>query len=386
MGGSHRVNYEFCNAMAERGHTVKIIVASDGKYIRSDLPIGFEIITYYKGNSIFTKIVAFFLLSGLKIRKTLKKEEFKPECIIIQNLPSLISYRLFCRNSKSKLHYIFYGPCSMEYYSKFKGDWKNKKSVFASIGMFLSKYIFQRLEKAFLKGAFLISVLSEYSKKMLESTFSIDPNRIILVPGAVNGSQFIRNENKRTYVRSQLGVGEKTLILTIRRLEERMGLDVLIEGINLLRNNRSDFLVAIGGKGSKQKYLEQMIERFNLKDFVVLLGFIPENELADYYSAADLFILPSVVLEGFGLVVLESLSCGTPVICFPEGGQVEIIRDFTPNLIMQSISPKEIAYMLNKILSNPDEYLPLTEACINYSKKFNWDKFTEKHLEILFSK
>lgn len=383
MGGSQRVNYEFCRKLIERGHRVRVIVAGEGGNFKQYGKNSYEIIAYDKGKTIFSKMVAFFLRSGLTIRKNLRTDDFVAETILIQYLPSLISYKLLCATKKVKLHYIFHGPSSLEYYYKFKGDWKSKNAPIDFVGMFLSRYILKILEFIFLKGKYRISALSEYSKNMLQSLFNVESDRIVLVPGAVNGDQFLRDEKKRNDIRNRLKVENKKLILTVRRLEERMGLDILIESIGILKGLRADFILAIGGTGSQEEYLKSMVKIMDLEQLICMLGFIPEAELAGHYSAADLFVLPSRALEGFGLVALESLSCGTPVLCSPEGGQVEIISNFSPDLILDELTPEEIALKLNQLFDNPKEYLPTTAQCRKYAESYSWGKFTDQTLDVI---
>ncbi len=79
-------------------------------------------------------------------------------------------------------------------------------------------------------------------------------------------------------------------------------------------------------------------KELGLEDNVKFLGFLPDEELPVAYQAADLTVMPSQSFEGFGLAILESLACGTPVVCTPVGGMPEILQGFSPQLITDSIS------------------------------------------------
>ncbi len=104
-----------------------------------------------------------------------------------------------------------------------------------------------------------------------------------------------------------------------------MGLDVLVNAMALLPTMEHRLRLIIGGKGSQQEVLADLIRRHGLADRVQMVGFIPEGELPDYYSAADLFIMPSQSDEGFGLPVLEAAACGLPVAATPGGGHSELV-------------------------------------------------------------
>jgi len=82
-------------------------------------------------------------------------------------------------------------------------------------------------------------------------------------------------------------------------------------------------ILLIGGKGPLRGELEERIADYGLSNKVRLLGFIPDHELVSYYQAADLFVVPSQALEGFGLITVEALASGLPVMATPVGGNKE---------------------------------------------------------------
>ena len=81
--------------------------------------------------------------------------------------------------------------------------------------------------------------------------------------------------------------------------------------------------------------LVQLSRRLKIEGNIKFAGFIPEQDLPDYYRAADAFILPTLELEGFGLVTLEALACGTPVLGTPIGGTKEILGMFDPSYLFK---------------------------------------------------
>ncbi len=113
------------------------------------------------------------------------------------------------------------------------------------------------------------------------------------------------------------------------------------------------------------------------------LGFIPDNELPLYYQSSDGFVLPTRELEGFGLVAVEALACGTPVLGTPVGAIPEILGDLQPDLLFEGIGPEAIARGILKHLeraeSDPQGYEALRRRCREYATaRFGWDRIVER--------
>jgi glycosyltransferase involved in cell wall biosynthesis len=116
------------------------------------------------------------------------------------------------------------------------------------------------------------------------------------------------------------------VVLTVRNLEARMGLDTLLHAMVRARATVPDALLVVGGEGSLREPLTRLAGALHLGDGVRLVGRIPEATLAAHYQAADLFVLPTRALEGFGLVAAEALACGTPVLGTAVGAIPEVLE------------------------------------------------------------
>ena len=136
---------------------------------------------------------------------------------------------------------------------------------------------------------------------------------------------------------------EKFIILTVRRLEHRMGLINLIYAINLLKDKIDNFFLIIGGQGTLKNHIQDLIQQLHLSPYIRLEGFIEEDKLAYYYQVSDLFVLPTEFLEGFGLIILESLACGTPVIGTPVGSIPEILSKVNKEFITKNNRTNDLA-------------------------------------------
>src|SRR5437899_12651573 len=133
--------------------------------------------------------------------------------------------------------------------------------------------------------------------------------------------------------RQALGLpGDRPLLFTLRNLEPRMGLDTLIRAMATVRERFPRVLLLIGGSGSLRPLLETLTISLSLSEHVRFLGFVPERDLPAYYGAAAAFVLPTRELEGFGLVTVAALACGTPVLGTPGGATPAILEPPTRSL------------------------------------------------------
>jgi glycogen synthase len=130
--------------------------------------------------------------------------------------------------------------------------------------------------------------------------------------------------------------------------------------------------VLIAGRGPVGAELEGQIARLGLQEQVRLLGFVPDDDLPRAYRAADLTVVPSVSLEGFGLTVAESLAAGTPCLVTPVGGLPDAVAALSRDLILPSTGPRAIAEGLSAAL---DGTLPLpgAAACLAFARRqYDW--------------
>lgn len=221
-------------------------------------------------------------------------------------------------------------------------------------------------------------VLSKAFGNVLHQQYQIPWEKINIIPGGVDTNKFKVSFSKNE-ARNQLNWPQgRQIIFTSRRLVHRVGIDKLLTALAAIKPKMPDVWLAIAGRGPLENDLKQQVEELELRDRVKFLGFLPDEQLPVAYQAADISIMPSQSFEGFGLAILESLACGTPVICTPVGGMPEILEPFSPELITSSIDAKAIAEKLEQVLLNKVS-VPSKEDCCQYaSVNFNWDKIAEE--------
>jgi glycosyltransferase involved in cell wall biosynthesis len=113
-----------------------------------------------------------------------------------------------------------------------------------------------------------------------------------------------------------------------------MGIDILIRAAGRLAANGLRFVVAIGGAGVERKALESLRSELGLEEQVHFLGRVPDADLPELLRAADLIVVPSRSMEGFGISTIEGLACGTPVIATDSGASPEILGPIDPALLV----------------------------------------------------
>jgi glycosyltransferase involved in cell wall biosynthesis len=210
----------------------------------------------------------------------------------------------------------------------------------------------RRVEAVNLRQSRAVVVLSRQSwREVLE--FGFPAAAMHLAPGAVDVERFAPAADRHA-VRHRLGLpGNRRILLSVRRLAPRMGLHNLIAAMPQVAAHCPDVLLLLGGKGPERENLERSISHHKMSGHVRMLGFIPDEHLADYYQAADLFVLPTAALEGFGLVTLEALACGTPVIGTPIGATPEILGRLDERWVAGGVTPDALCAAILGLLDRP---------------------------------
>ena len=239
-------------------------------------------------------------------------------------------------------------------------------------------YFKQGIERATYATARRFIVLSQAFRDVLARRYRVRDDRIDIVPGGVQADNF-NTGLSRAEARERLGwPKDRVILLTVRRLARRMGLENFIEAVNQLRIKEPAILAVLAGTGPLSGELAALVEQKNLHEHIRLVGFVPDADLPLAYRAADLSVVPSIALEGFGLIVLESLAAGTPVMVTPVGGLPEVVSGLSRDLILEGSSAAQIADGLAGRLDARDE-LPSDAACQSYAKdNFDWPVIARK--------
>ena len=228
------------------------------------------------------------------------------------------------------------------------------------------------VEGRVLRRAHACLALSRAFAAVLESRYRVPPERIHVIPGGVDCDRFAIPES-RDEARRRLGwPGNRPIVLVLRRLVRRMGLEDLIDAVALARVRVPELLLMVGGSGRLAEELRARASAKGLGEHIRFLGRVPEEDLALAYRAATLTVVPTVALEGFGLVAAESLAAGTPVLATPVGGLPEVLQDLAPELVLPATGAAALAESLSAALTGVTR-LPEGQRCADFARaRYDW--------------
>ncbi|MDZ7949819.1 glycosyltransferase [Nostoc sp. DedQUE09] len=209
----------------------------------------------------------------------------------------------------------------------------------------------------------IISV-SNYTRQRLLQDQNIDSERIVILPNTFDASKFPIN-SKPTYLLKRYNLtDEQPVILTVTRLgstAKYKGYDQILHALVKVRSHLPSVHFILAGKGDDIPRIKALVTNLNLQDCVTIAGFVPDQELCDHYNLCDVFALPSKG-EGFGIVFLEALACGKPVLAGNQDGSIDPLADGKLGCLVDPDNVEEIADNLIQILqgdcSNPVIYQP----------------------------
>jgi glycosyltransferase involved in cell wall biosynthesis len=385
IGGAERVLYEQSCRLAEKGHEAFIITRKLPFHISSD-----EFINHvheFRYNIKQFNFITFILSSILNSIKLFSRLEEENSFDIINFHQPFSAFGINLASKSKKIRKVY--SCHSLDFEEFLTRNPNPSQLLPRIGYRINSAIRKLNERFSISKSDIVIVASDFVKNKLIEYHKISPKKIYIRPYGVDLKKFKFNENKHA-ARSELGLPEERFILfTVRNLVSRMGLENLVYAMKEVIKSVKNIYLIIGGEGELRTKLQDLISEFNLVDFVKLQGFIPEENLPLYYQAADFFILPTRCLEGFGLVTVEALACGTPVLGTPVGGTKEILGKFDPSFLFKDITPEVLAELIIEkyryYKARPDAYKQLSQGCRDFvEKNYDWEKNIEE-IEVLFS-
>jgi glycogen synthase len=226
------------------------------------------------------------------------------------------------------------------------------------------------LERAVYRRGSRFVVLSHAFGNLLASEHGVSPDMIRVIPGGVDTARFAPAHTREAARAALDWPIDRPIALVVRRLVRRMGLEDLVDAVRLARRAVPDLLVIIAGGGPLRDELSHRAA--DIADNVRLVGYLPDAELPLAFRAADFSIVPSVALEGFGLIVAESLAAGTPVLVSDVGGLPETLAGFAESCIIRDRSPSGLAAVMSDAVQGRLP-LPSADACVRHARqRFDW--------------
>jgi D-inositol-3-phosphate glycosyltransferase len=227
-------------------------------------------------------------------------------------------------------------------------------------------------EREAVRDSHRIIATTEREKEEIVRYYGAVPEKIGVVPCGVNTGLFKPSDKQAA--RQRLNLNDDKVLLSVGRIDPLKGIEQLLEAVSHLRDTKGLRLIVIGGdegSGSAVQRLQNVTGELDLTDRVTFQGLVKHHELPLFYNAADVTVVPSYY-ESFGLVALESLACGTPVVATDVGDMRNIIRQGETGFVIPWNDPQELADRIGAILSPSNEILA---SALNISKSvrhYSW--------------
>ena len=373
IGGAERALFEQSSRLSQKGHRIHILTRRLPDHDKDHEVIeGVDEWRYdYNPNNPAAFIKSIWLNAKRLFEILHQKHHF--DCINFHQ-PFTASGINYSEISRGLLKIYTCHSLSFEEYLSRKGRGHGITHVASKFLQVIGR---KKLEKNALHKSDAIIVLSEFTQNKLVDTYNIPKAKTQIIPGGADLKKFHLADDK-TEARARLNIPQhKVVLFTVRNLVRRMGLENLIIAFNELLKKIKDIYLVIGGNGPLEDELNVMLRSLRIEDKVHLTGFIPENQLPLYYQMADLFVLPTKELEGFGLVTLEAMASGLPVIGTPVGGTKEILGKYDTEFLFDDTQSDSIAKLaLEKCLiikNNPQRWKQISEQCRKFvEKNYSW--------------
>lgn len=212
-------------------------------------------------------------------------------------------------------------------------------------------------------------VLSSSFRALLTERYRVHPDRVSVIPPGVDLSRF----------RADGGDGREPRVLCVRRLERRMGIDVLLDGWTRVIDAIPAARLDIVGTGSQEAELRRRANALGIDRSVSFRGRLSDLDLAAAYHRSMLSVVPSLALEGFGLIAIESLACGTPAVVTDVGGLPDVIAPFDPSLV---VAAGDRAALARRIILGLRGSLPSAADCRRHARHYSWHDAARAHLAL----
>lgn len=221
-----------------------------------------------------------------------------------------------------------------------------------------------RKKTTMLKSCDLIIPVSHYTAQKIMEMHGVDERKIKVLNNCLDpflplGKEFSNDSS----IRAKYGFSDNDMILfTLSRLsskERYKGYDKVMQALVAVKKKypNAKYLLAGSYDVDEKKYIDEMVVSLGLTNTVVMTGFIPDEELVAYFTNANVYIMPSMK-EGFGIVFIEAMYYGLPVIAGDRDGSVDALCNGELGLLVDPLDLKSIETAIEKVINNKDSFVP----------------------------
>lgn len=349
-GGVQKHIKNLASEFEKRGHSVKFI------FPREEIPQKKDKNTILFGGSFYisanaSKTNISLAINEISISRRLKKEKF--DLLHFQNFGVFLPWQVLDNSKSLNILTMHANP-----------DGSRLFKLFPDFFNIFNDYILPKFDG-------LIGV-SEVALKNINFN---GPKTII--PNGIDTNTFKPNVEKITKFDQK-----KINLLFVGRLEKRKGLIYLLKAFKLLQGDKLPVRLIIVGDGPKKREAKEFIKDNNLKDIFFEGQITDDKILAKYYNSADICVFPSIYGESFGIVLLEAMACGKPVVAFAnEGYKCTLKNTKGEKFLVKPKDHKELAEKLEFLIENPKKRKEMGQWGIGEAQKYNWPQIASKTLE-----
>ena len=235
-------------------------------------------------------------------------------------------------------------------------------------------------EREVVGGCDCIIASTAREREELIKYYGASPDKITIIPCGVNLDLF--KPIDKGIARKELGLDHQKVILFVGRIEPLKGLEQLLGALNYIEGEEPPVLMMVGGDEHSQgqvQVLQRMAKDLHIEDRVTFVGSVAQEKLPLFYSAADICAIPSYY-ESFGMVALESLACGTPIVATNVGGMRSIIRHGEIGRIAKDNSPHNLASEISGLLCQREDKDQRVKTRRDRMTEFGWATIADRIL------
>lgn len=377
-GGMGRVAWDIAMLMRDRGHDVAMVAARPQpgreaaavttergirilRYSRPILP------AWYPLRARRTVAIA-----TAAIRESLGRE---PWDVVHMHSPFTGMGALQALGRAPRYVYTMHSPVVMEQ----QINWANQGAV-GRLKLAFGVGTLRRIEHTVLRAAGQIHTLSEYTRNRVQEFYGLG-NRVVVVPHWRRPE--LRREVSKSDARRSLGWPvDETILFTVRKLAPRYGIDVAIRAVApLTREGACMFIIA--GDGPSRVTLTNLARSLGVGERVRFTGRLCDAQLALAYQAADLFVLPTAALECFGLIVIEALAFGCPIVSTDAGAIPELMQPILPHFTVPPANRDALEAKIRDVLAGRITPPPAAALTAHVERSFGEEHVTSQLLALL---
>jgi len=347
--GVERVVQEFARELVQQGHEVHVLTPyRNGGVKNHERDEGVQIHRVSDTRRYFGRVGSLFSIDMLSLNWSITSySDLLHSSDIVHTFTPLI-WKFFSTQMVAHYHH-----------------WDDPSNPIEYLYLPTSHYLWRRCYTLANK----IVAVSEYSAEDLASR-GVDRDKIEVVPNGVDTNKFSPGSSSLEYKEWD------TAILYVGPLVERKGLKYLIKAMpDVLEHNPDTGLILVGG--GDQDELENIALSLGIVDHIHFEGFVPEHDLPDYYRKADVFVFPSL-LEGFGMVLVEAMASGLPIVSTTSSAIPEVVDD--AGLLVEPRDSRALAQKVCLALENKNKWEQRSVQRVK--KEFSWEKTTKKLLDV----